>query len=264
MFIKEVLKTLDPKFKRRKKGAQKARHLLESRARKFFLDNIASKINSDEAEEKMQGLNMLRNMTNGFIDVYEGTASDTLPGLQIYTILMNPTDIQHQILVKLHKIMEKCPGYPLEVELLITLASIHPSLINSSLCVKKFYSNAVCKELEIQKPVKNIAHAIRGYALRFLKYNSSPVPSLQEEVPVTPERIADLGMMDISEYDHLTEFPQLLWHYRLSIESHIMQSEKTHNSMQEEVDTSMYDTPAGNAKSTLSTSSLLIEFVLFH
>uniref|UniRef100_A0A6N2K9U7 Helicase C-terminal domain-containing protein n=1 Tax=Salix viminalis TaxID=40686 RepID=A0A6N2K9U7_SALVM len=114
MFIKEVLKTLDPKFKRKKKGAQKARHLLESRARKFFLDNIASKINSDEAEEKMQGLNMLRNMTNGFIDVYEGTASDTLPGLQIYTILMNPTDIQHQILVKLHKIMEKCPGYPLE------------------------------------------------------------------------------------------------------------------------------------------------------
>ncbi|KAJ6317842.1 hypothetical protein OIU76_013397 [Salix suchowensis] len=148
MFIKEVLKTLDPKFKRKKKGAQKARHLLESRARKFFLDNIASKINSDEAEEKMQGLNMLRNMTNGFIDVYEGTASDTLPGLQIYTILMNPTDIQHQILVKLHKIMEKCPGYPLEVELLITLASIHPSLINSSLCVKKFYSMEELMELE--------------------------------------------------------------------------------------------------------------------
>ncbi|KAG5226829.1 SNF2 domain-containing protein [Salix suchowensis] len=148
MFIKEVLKTLDPKFKRKKKGAQKARHLLESRARKFFLDNIASKINSDEAEEKMQGLDMLRNMTNGFIDVYEGTASDTLPGLQIYTILMNPTDIQHQILVKLHKIMEKCPGYPLEVELLITLASIHPSLINSSLCVKKFYSMEELMELE--------------------------------------------------------------------------------------------------------------------
>ncbi|KAB5544407.1 hypothetical protein DKX38_012519 [Salix brachista] len=148
MFIKEVLKTLDPKFKRKKKGAQKARHLLESRARKFFLDNIASKINSDEAEEKMQGLNMLRKMTNGFIDVYEGTASDTLPGLQIYTILMNPTDIQHQILVKLHKIMEKCPGYPLEVELLITLASIHPPLINSSLCVKKFYSMEELMELE--------------------------------------------------------------------------------------------------------------------
>ncbi|CAK7325930.1 unnamed protein product [Dovyalis caffra] len=148
MFIREVLKVLDPKFKRKKKGAQKPRHLLESRARKFFIDNISSKINSDEAEEKMEGLNMLRNMTNGFIDVYEGTASDTLPGLQIYTILMNPTDIQHEILVKLHKIMEKCPGYPLEVELLITLASIHPSLINSSVCVKKFYEQEELIELE--------------------------------------------------------------------------------------------------------------------
>ncbi|KAJ6401659.1 hypothetical protein OIU84_016957 [Salix udensis] len=79
----------------------------------------------------------------------------------------------------------------------------------------------------------------------------SPVPSLQEEVPVTPERIADLGMMDISEYEHLTEeslffavSSAAMALYRLSIESHIMQSEKTHNSMQEEVDTSMYDTPA--------------------
>ncbi|KAJ6691367.1 SNF2 DOMAIN-CONTAINING PROTEIN CLASSY 2 [Salix koriyanagi] len=121
---------------------------VETDQRILLSDNIASKINSDEAEEKMQGLDMLRNMTNGFIDVYEGTASDTLPGLQIYTILMNPTDIQHQILVKLHKIMEKCPGYPLEVELLITLASIHPSLINSSLCVKKFYSMEELMELE--------------------------------------------------------------------------------------------------------------------
>ncbi|KAJ6357496.1 hypothetical protein OIU78_005363 [Salix suchowensis] len=148
LFIREVLTALDPKFKRKKKGAQKARHLLESRARKFFIDNIASKINLDEAEEKMQGLNMLRNMTNGFIDVYDGTASDTLPGLQIYTILINPTDIQHEILVKLHRIMEKCPGYPLEVELLITLASIHPSLINSSDCVKKFYEQEELMELE--------------------------------------------------------------------------------------------------------------------
>ena len=66
------------------------------------------------------------------------------------------------------------------------------------------HEQAACKELEIQKPVKNIAHAIHGYALRFLKYNSSPVPSHQE-VPATPDRIADLGMMDISWDDHLTE-----------------------------------------------------------
>ncbi|KAJ6378363.1 hypothetical protein OIU78_028580 [Salix suchowensis] len=112
----------------------------------------------------------------------------------------------------------------------------HESIIfdGNEFSVNKFgeIDKAVCKELEIQKPVKNIAHAIRGYALRFLKYNSSPVPSLQEEVPVTPERIADLGMMDISEYDHLTEeslffavSSAAMALYRLSIESHIMQSE---------------------------------------
>ena len=67
------------------------------------------------------------------------------------------------------------------------------------------HEQAVCKELEIKKPAKNIAHAIRGYALRFLKYNSSPVASLQEEVPATPERITDSGMMDISEDDLLME-----------------------------------------------------------
>ncbi|CAK7333927.1 unnamed protein product [Dovyalis caffra] len=119
--------------------------------------------------------------------------------------------------------------------------------------VNKFgeIDKATCKELEIQNPAKNIAHAIHGYAVRFLKYNSSAVPSLQAEAPATPDRIADFGLLDISWDDHLTE--ESLFYavpsgamemYRLSIESHIVQSEKTRNSMQEEVDTSIYDTPA--------------------
>ncbi|KAJ6365928.1 hypothetical protein OIU77_002484 [Salix suchowensis] len=90
-----------------------------------------------------------------------------------------------------------------------------------------------------------------GKLVKLEQMRYAKIPSLQEEVPVTPERIADLGMMDISEYDHLTEeslffavSSAAMALYRLSIESHIMQSEKTHNSMQEEVDTSMYDTPA--------------------
>ncbi|GAV83780.1 SNF2_N domain-containing protein/Helicase_C domain-containing protein [Cephalotus follicularis] len=150
-FIYEVLKELDPKFKRKKKGAQKARHLLESRARKFFIDTIAKKIDSDIGEERMQGLNMLRNITNGFIDVYEIGNSDGLPGLQIYTLLMNPTDIQHEVLLKLHKIMASYHGYPLELELLITLASIHPSLVKTSNCVNKFFSRGELEELEKHK-----------------------------------------------------------------------------------------------------------------
>lgn len=147
-FIREVLKELDPKFKRKGKRVEKARHLLESRARKFFIDNIAKKIDSNEGEGRMQGLNMLRSITNGFIDVYEGTASDTLPGLQIYTILMNSTEVQHGILVKLHKTMDTYHGFPLELELLITLASIHPWLIKTSVCVSKFFSSKELMELE--------------------------------------------------------------------------------------------------------------------
>ncbi|OMO75927.1 SNF2-related protein [Corchorus olitorius] len=147
-FMHEVLKKLDPKFRKKKNRLDKARHLLENRARKFFLDNIGRKIDSSEGEERIQGLNMLRNITNGFIDVYEGGSSDTLPGLQIYTLMMNSTDIQHETLVKLHNIMAGYSGYPLELELLITLASIHPSLVRTSNCVNKFFSPEELMALE--------------------------------------------------------------------------------------------------------------------
>ncbi|KAL5734437.1 hypothetical protein ACOSP7_032298 [Xanthoceras sorbifolium] len=149
-FINEVLKVLDPKFKEKKKGVKKARHLLEARARKFFIDNIARKIDL-EGEDRMEGLNMLRNITNGFIDVYEGGSSDGLPGLQIYTLMMNATDIQQKVLVKLREIMEKYHGYPLELELLITLASIHPSLVKTSNCAHKFFTPQELMELEKYK-----------------------------------------------------------------------------------------------------------------
>jgi len=53
------------------------------RVRKFFLDNITKKINSDIDEEKMKGLCAVK-YHNGFVDVYDsGISSDTLPGLQI-------------------------------------------------------------------------------------------------------------------------------------------------------------------------------------
>ncbi|KAJ8761685.1 hypothetical protein K2173_004461 [Erythroxylum novogranatense] len=142
-FIVEVLSKLDPKFSRRKKRKGKAPHLMESRARKFFLDNIAKKIDSNISEERLQGLNVLKNITNRFIDVYEGGASDGDRGpsiLQIDTILMNSTDIQNEILVKLHRLMANCPGYPLELKLLITLSSIHPWLVKTSNSVNKFFT----------------------------------------------------------------------------------------------------------------------------
>ncbi|KAJ0112465.1 hypothetical protein Patl1_01589 [Pistacia atlantica] len=61
------------------------------------------------------------------------------------------------------------------------------------------------KDLDQQSPRKNIAVAIQGYAVRFLKHNCSSVPSLQAEAPATPDRISDLGIMEVSWDDHLTE-----------------------------------------------------------
>ncbi|KAI4385637.1 hypothetical protein MLD38_003636 [Melastoma candidum] len=146
-FVNEVLLELDPKFRKKKK--RKARNLLESRARKFFIDNIGRKIDdSSNNEERIQGLDMLKNITNGFIDVYEGSGSDVLPGLQSYTLLMNPTDVQNQVLLKLHRIMRSYHGYPLELELLITLGSIHPCLIKTACCAGKFFSRDELMQLD--------------------------------------------------------------------------------------------------------------------
>ncbi|KAM1126294.1 SNF2 domain-containing protein CLASSY 1-like isoform X2 [Malus sylvestris] len=151
-FVNEVLRALDPKYRRIKKGKEKARHLMEARARKLFLDKIAKKIDSNEEEDqRIQGLNQLRHITNGFIDVYEGGNSDTLPGLQIYTLLMNTTDIQRDMLDRLQNIMANYKGYPLELELLITLGSIHPWLITTACCAGKFFRPEELMELEQYK-----------------------------------------------------------------------------------------------------------------
>ncbi|KAJ8899249.1 hypothetical protein K2173_012837 [Erythroxylum novogranatense] len=104
-----------------------------------------------------------------------------------------------------------------------------------------------CKQLT-EMPTKNFAHAIREYAVRFLKCHSSPVPSVQAEAPATPDRVADLGIMEVSWDDQFTE--ESLFYavpagametYRASIESYLSHCKKTASSMQEEVDTSMCD-----------------------
>jgi DNA repair and recombination RAD54-like protein len=104
--------------------------LLKARERKFFLDNIEKKINSDINEEKMLHLYVLRKITFSFINVYDsGNSSDTLPDLQITKLLMNTSDECHEIVQKLQKKMDECTSYPLKAELLTTLASIYPWLI---------------------------------------------------------------------------------------------------------------------------------------
>ncbi|CAH2072283.1 unnamed protein product [Thlaspi arvense] len=149
-FVHEVLMELDQKFKANQ-GVNKAPHLLENRARKLFLDIIAKKIDAGVGDERLQGLNMLKNMTNSFIDNYEGSGSgnsDGLPGLQIYTLLMNSTDVQHKILTMLQNVMGTYHGFPLELELLVTLAAIHPWLVKTTTCCAKFLNPQELLEIE--------------------------------------------------------------------------------------------------------------------
>lgn len=150
IFVKEVLMELDPAFKRRKKGT-KSRFSLENRARKFFIDKISRRFDSHKVEEQMEALNMLKNLTGDFIDVHEGGSSDNLPGLQIYTLMMKSTPYQQELLTKLQNQRPAYKGFPLELELLITLGSIHPWLIRTTACATQYFDDEVLQDLEQYK-----------------------------------------------------------------------------------------------------------------
>ncbi|TKY66125.1 Chromatin modification-related protein EAF1 A [Spatholobus suberectus] len=107
------------------------------------------------------------------------------------------------------------------------------------------------KYLDGQNPIKQAARKVHRYALRFLKDSRSQGICSQAEAPTTPDKISDSGIVDMSWDDHLTEEslfytvpPAAMEAYRKSIESLFLQCEKTGSSIQEEVETSMYDTAA--------------------
>ncbi|KAI3517493.1 hypothetical protein L1887_16708 [Cichorium endivia] len=146
-FVNEVLKKLDPKFKSRKKGVL-SKFSLENRARKLFVTKIAEQINSNVQKDRQQGLNILRSLTSKFIDNYEGGSAENLPGLQCYTLMMKSTTIQQEILQKLQERRPVYKGFPLELELLITLGSIHPWLIQTTACASQYFEPEELKALD--------------------------------------------------------------------------------------------------------------------
>ncbi|PWA63092.1 HAS subgroup [Artemisia annua] len=108
-----------------------------------------------------------------------------------------------------------------------------------------------CQGLELEAPKKDSMCGLRQYGMRFMEYNSSNAQYSSTQAPMTPDRISDLGSIDISWEDNLTEEnlfytvpPGAVEAYRKSIESHLLQCERTDSSMQEEVDASGYDAVA--------------------
>ncbi|XP_020886117.1 chromatin modification-related protein EAF1 B isoform X4 [Arabidopsis lyrata subsp. lyrata] len=96
-----------------------------------------------------------------------------------------------------------------------------------------------------------LAGGVKEYASRFLKYNNSSI-SYHSAAPSTPDNMCNPEILDISMVDQLTE-ASLFYSvpsgamevYHKSIESHLTRCEKSGSSMQEEVDTSAYDTAGG-------------------
>ncbi|XP_061367832.1 chromatin modification-related protein EAF1 B-like isoform X2 [Gastrolobium bilobum] len=107
------------------------------------------------------------------------------------------------------------------------------------------------KFLEGQNPIKHTALKVHAYALRFLKDSRSHGISSQAEAPATPDKNFDSGTVDMSWEEHLNE-ESLFYEvphsgmetYRKSVEFHFLQYEKTGSSIQEELETSVYDTAA--------------------
>ncbi|KAE9618018.1 putative nucleoplasmin ATPase transcription factor MYB-HB-like family [Lupinus albus] len=148
------------------------------------------------------------------------------------------------------------------VELLLDNDDHDFSCIGGSVKSEKDDSNEVSEErknsdmktskyLEGQNPRKNTTLKVHAYALRFLKDNSSRGIPSQVETPTTPDKISDSCTVDMSWEDHLTEEnlfytvpPTATEAYRRSVESHFLQFEKTGSSIQEEVETSTFDTAA--------------------
>ncbi|XP_076921762.1 chromatin modification-related protein EAF1 A-like [Bidens hawaiensis] len=105
-----------------------------------------------------------------------------------------------------------------------------------------------CNGLEFEGSKKDTKLGLHQYGLRFLEYNSSQAQYSSAQAPMTPDRISDLGTIGISWEANLTEEdlfytvpPGAIEDYRKSIESHLLQLERTGSSKQEEVDANGYD-----------------------
>ncbi|KAK3128108.1 hypothetical protein QOZ80_7AG0582710 [Eleusine coracana subsp. coracana] len=134
-FVNDVMTVLAPE---RKKGTctGSGKHQ-ETLARRIFVESVGQKIESGSKHDRIDGISLLNKLTCGFIDSFEGTKQNSLPGICVYTLFMKPTDIQEEVLTKVTMPIAR---YPLEVELLITITSIHPWLIKTIKCASTYFS----------------------------------------------------------------------------------------------------------------------------
>ncbi|XP_057820364.2 SNF2 domain-containing protein CLASSY 2 [Cryptomeria japonica] len=111
----------------------------EKIARRYFVEEIAKKINI-RSMERGTCRQLLKSMTEDFIDVYKGDVLGTLPGLRTYMVMLRPTHLQETLLTKIDETINVNNGSSLELEFLVSIVSIHPSLFNDLLFTSKYFS----------------------------------------------------------------------------------------------------------------------------
>lgn len=104
------------------------------------------------------------------------------------------------------------------VSFLLGIRKMLPDLLHSvtdvfKKRVKKYNLNCICQLVVLQETSKELEQqhqkdetlSVRAYAIRFLKSNEPNIIHSEAEVPLTPDRTSDSGILDLSWDDSLTE-----------------------------------------------------------
>ncbi|KAG2639240.1 hypothetical protein PVAP13_2NG613900 [Panicum virgatum] len=168
----------------------------EALARRIFVEKVGQKIESSSIDDRVDGISVLNKLTRGFIDSFEGTEQNNLPGIRVYTLFMKPTDIQEEVLAKVTMPVPGDARYPLEVELLITIASIHPWLIKTTKCASTYFTLEEVARVEKykwtydvgckSKFVMDLLHksSFRGERVLIFCHNVSPINFLVKLIEI--------------------------------------------------------------------------------
>ncbi|KAF0908589.1 hypothetical protein E2562_026637 [Oryza meyeriana var. granulata] len=187
-FIGDIMSELVPEMK--KETLKRKTKLQEAVARRAFVEKVGQKIESNNKHDRTGGIFLLNKLTRGFIDSFEGAKLINLPGIHVYTVFMKPTDIQEEMLAKVTMPKLGCSRFPLEVELLITIGSIHPWLIKTTKAVNTFFSPAEVDKVDRYKRdftagckakfVIDLLHksSLRGERVLIFCHNVSPITFL--------------------------------------------------------------------------------------
>lgn len=148
-FVNDVMTALVPERKK-ETSSRRAKHI-EAVTRRIFVERVGQKMESSDNWDRVDGINLLNELTCGFIDSFEGSKLSSLPGIHAYTLFMKPTDIQKEVLSKI-TMATSCGGrYLLEVEHLITICSIHPWLMKNTKCASTYFTPAEIDKVDKYK-----------------------------------------------------------------------------------------------------------------